>query len=178
MYSGGRGVDLSGRPGILSRRLSNASKKQRFQVSNKYGPPEVTPAGNAGRAKHTTFTVHVRRWVRWWICVGVVCGAVALANIFFRHLTHTQELVILFLGVLFWVLGGLVCWAWEGVQIERVASAQEGQKNGEHVSAGAERKAEAHVWSRAGRQMGPPKSQSMRLLHEYLRRWEKQHNAS
>jgi hypothetical protein len=61
--------------------------------------------------------VHVRRWVLWWSYVGIVCGAVALVNILFRDLTRTQDKVILILGVLHWVLGGIVCWAYDGVKI-------------------------------------------------------------
>jgi len=62
----------------------------------------------------------VRRWVIWWICLGVICGGVALINIFFRDLTRAQDRVILFVGVVFWLLGGLVCWAWEGVQLHKI----------------------------------------------------------
>ena len=51
--------------------------------------------------------------------MGVVGGVIALINIFTRDLTRTQERVILIMGVLFWVLGGLVCHAYDGVQIEK-----------------------------------------------------------
>jgi hypothetical protein len=63
--------------------------------------------------------IHIRihRWVLWWLCLGVVVGAVALVNILFRDLTRTQDKVILVLGIMHWVLGGLVCWAYDGVSI-------------------------------------------------------------
>src|SRR4249919_1227123 len=55
--------------------------------------------------------VRVRRWVMWWFYVGVFCGGIALANIFGRDLTRAQERVLLLIGVLHWLLGGVVCWA-------------------------------------------------------------------
>ena len=63
--------------------------------------------------------IHVRihRWVIWWLCLGVVVGAVALVNILFRDLTRTQDKVILVVGIMHWVLGGIVCWAYDGVRI-------------------------------------------------------------
>jgi H+/Cl- antiporter ClcA len=63
--------------------------------------------------------VHIRihRWVIWWLCLGVVFGAIALVNILFRELTRAQDKVILFVGIVHWVLGGVVCWAFEGVKI-------------------------------------------------------------
>lgn len=65
--------------------------------------------------------IHIRihHWVIWWLCLGVVCGAIALVNILLRDLTHMQEKAILVVGIVHWVLGGVVCWAFEGVKIER-----------------------------------------------------------
>ena len=63
--------------------------------------------------------VRIRRWVIWWFYVGVICGAVALANIFGHDLTHPQERILLLIGALHWLLGGVVCWAFEGVQIRQ-----------------------------------------------------------
>ena len=60
--------------------------------------------------------LRIRRWVIWWFWLGVVCGAVAILNIVTRNLTRSQELIILFIGVMNWVLGGAICWAF-GVQI-------------------------------------------------------------
>jgi hypothetical protein len=66
--------------------------------------------------------IHIRihRWVIWWLCLGVVFGAIALVNILFRELTRAQDKVILLIGIVHWVLGGVVCWAFEGVKITSV----------------------------------------------------------
>jgi hypothetical protein len=66
--------------------------------------------------------IHIRihRWVIWWLCLGVVCGAIALVNILFRELTRTQDKVILLVGIVHWVLGGMVCWAYDGIRISSV----------------------------------------------------------
>ena len=62
--------------------------------------------------------IHLRihHWVIWWAVVGIVCGVVAMVNIFTRNLTQSQDHVILLMGVIFWALGGVVCWAIEGVE--------------------------------------------------------------
>jgi len=70
--------------------------------------------------------LHVRRWVIWWFCLGVICGVTAIVNIFFRELTRAQDRVILFIGVIFWLLGGLVCWAWEGVKLNKLPTSAAG----------------------------------------------------
>ena len=62
--------------------------------------------------------VRIRRWVLWWFYVGVSSGVVAVVNILARDLTRTEEREILVIGVLFWLLGGLVCYACDSVQIE------------------------------------------------------------
>ena len=59
----------------------------------------------------------VHRWVFWWFYVGVACGAVALVNILGRDLSRTQDRIILLIGVMHWVLGGLICYACEGIQL-------------------------------------------------------------
>ena len=65
--------------------------------------------------------IHVRihRWVVWWFYVGIACGVVALVNILNRDLPRTQERAILVIGALHWLLGGLVCYACDGVRIEQ-----------------------------------------------------------
>jgi len=63
------------------------------------------------------FHLHVRRWVKWWIFVGVVCGAIALVNIVGHHLTPTQDKILLLVGAAHWLLGGLVCWAFESIRV-------------------------------------------------------------
>jgi hypothetical protein len=64
--------------------------------------------------------IHVRihRWILWWFYVGVACGAVAVVNILSRNVSRTQEDVILVIGALFWVLGGVVCYACDAIRIE------------------------------------------------------------
>jgi hypothetical protein len=64
------------------------------------------------------FHVRVRRWVVWWFYAGVVCGIAALANIFGRDLTPTAVRILLLVGISHWLLGGLVCWAADGIQIQ------------------------------------------------------------
>jgi hypothetical protein len=66
---------------------------------------------------HIHFRIH--HWVLWWFYVGVVCGVVALVNILSRDLSRTQERVILVIGMMFWLLGGLVAHAYDGVKIEK-----------------------------------------------------------
>jgi len=67
--------------------------------------------------------VRVHRWVRWWFYVGVVCGVVALANIGDRDLSRTQDKIIILIGAVHWLLGGLVCYAYEGIRIEKASAA-------------------------------------------------------
>lgn len=63
--------------------------------------------------------VHLRihHWVLWWFYVGVVLGVVAVVNILMRDLARPQERAILILGLLFWVLGGFVCHAFDGIRV-------------------------------------------------------------
>lgn len=61
--------------------------------------------------------IRIQRWVLWWLCLGVVFGAIALVNIFFRELSRSQDKIILVVGILHWVLGGVVCWAFEGIKV-------------------------------------------------------------
>jgi len=73
--------------------------------------------------------IHIRihRWVVWWLCLGVVFGAIALVNILFRDLTRTQDKIILIVGIVHWVLGGIVCWAFEGVKITPAPASEDHQ---------------------------------------------------
>jgi hypothetical protein len=67
--------------------------------------------------------LRIQHWVIWWFYVGVVCGAVALSIIILGHnLTGTQDRIILAVGVAHWLLGGIVCWAFEGVKVEPARS--------------------------------------------------------
>jgi hypothetical protein len=73
--------------------------------------------------------IHIRihRWVIWWLCLGVVFGAIALVNILFRDLTRSQDKLILVVGIVHWVLGGVVCWAFEGIKISSAPQPPERQ---------------------------------------------------
>jgi hypothetical protein len=127
------------------------------------------PGAGGAKGHHSAITVlHVRPWVRWWFYIGIFCGAVALANIFLRNLTGTQVDVVLFLGAMHWLLGGLVCWAWDGIKIEKPQTDRLEQT--EHLQ-----KPDFNV--PAGRPMLTRISAQGRLLTEYLRRWEEQHHA-
>ena len=87
------------------------------------------------------FHVRLHHWVVGWIYVGIACGVAALANIVLRALTHRQEVIILVIGALYWAMGGLLCWAWEGVRIQRASRLRktqrverEGSAKTEHLS--------------------------------------------
>jgi hypothetical protein len=63
--------------------------------------------------------VRIQHWVLWWFSVGVVVGAIALTNILLRDLSRSQERAILLIGVLNWLLGGIVCYGYDGIRIEK-----------------------------------------------------------
>lgn len=129
-------------------------------------------SGTQHRDFHVITVIRVHPWVRWWFYVGVICGAVALANIFFRDLTRAQERVILLLGVIFWVLGGLVCWAWEGVTLEQHRAPEPDNK----PVGGEEGAMSRYFISPASRQSWLQESRRRGLLAYYLlRHWEKEH---
>lgn len=71
------------------------------------------------------FHVRIHHWVVWWFYVGVICGAVALFNIFGRNLTRSQEDFVLLMGALFWLLGGLVCYGYGGIELQTPPQAPE-----------------------------------------------------
>jgi len=62
--------------------------------------------------------VRIQRWVVWWISLGVAGGLIAVANMVGRDLSHEQENVLLVVGILHWLLGGLVCWALGALQVK------------------------------------------------------------
>jgi hypothetical protein len=62
--------------------------------------------------------LRIQRWVIWWFYVGVVCGAIALVNILGHNLTGAQDRILLIFGAAHWLLGGIVCLAFESVKIE------------------------------------------------------------
>ena len=70
--------------------------------------------------------LRIQRWVVWWFYVGVVCGVIALSIILGHQFTRAQEETLLLLGVAHWLLGGVICWAFDSVRVE--ASAAPAQK--------------------------------------------------
>ncbi len=64
--------------------------------------------------------VHLRihRWVIWWFYIGLIGGLIAFVNIFGHNLSGFQERLLLIVGAAFWLLGGVVCWAYESVKFE------------------------------------------------------------
>jgi hypothetical protein len=65
--------------------------------------------------------IHVKHWVLWWFYLGVLCGVIAMINIFFRDLSSEDIRLVLVFGVLHWVLGGVVCYCLDGVKIVQAA---------------------------------------------------------
>jgi hypothetical protein len=63
--------------------------------------------------------LRIHRWVLWWFWIGVVLGAIAVVNILLRNLTRWQETIILVVGALNWLIGGIICWGYGAVRIER-----------------------------------------------------------
>jgi hypothetical protein len=68
--------------------------------------------------------LRVQHWVVWWFYLGVAGAVVALANILGRDLTRTQDSINLLVGVAHWVLGGLVCYAYDSIRIEQPPAEQ------------------------------------------------------
>ncbi len=48
------------------------------------------------------------------------CGVIAVVNILTLNLKRVQVLVILIVGAVHWVLGGVFCWALDGVRIHEI----------------------------------------------------------
>jgi len=86
--------------------------------------------------------VLVHRWVLWWFYLGIVCGVVALSNILFGDLTRTDEHILLIVGAIHWILGGLVCWALDGIRVGEPA-----QRDIGHPVVSADGKREWHAAS-------------------------------
>jgi len=70
-------------------------------------------------SKITYIHFKIHRWVLWWFYIGVACGVVAVINILMRHLTRTQEEIVLAIGVMHWLLGGAACYFYDSVRIEK-----------------------------------------------------------
>ena len=65
------------------------------------------------------YHLRIHHWVVEWFFVGVICGIVALVNIFARTVSPGQIDIILFFGVLYWAIGGVICYAHEHLKIEQ-----------------------------------------------------------
>lgn len=137
-------------------------------------PNDVTSAAT------NTVTVRIRPWVRWWFFIGVICGAVALANIIFRDLTRLQERIILLLGVVHWVLGGLVCWAWQGIRFTKPTPQEVMTLTAADTQHEPRATVESHYFTLSGSDRARLRiSHRRELLDDYLlRRWERQHPSS
>ena len=72
--------------------------------------------------------LRVHRWVIWWIYVGLICGTIAVVNILAHSLTPRQDRILIVMGAAHWLLGGIVCWASEGVKMQSRDSSIAGQK--------------------------------------------------
>jgi hypothetical protein len=54
---------------------------------------------------------HFHHWMVWWLYLGLILGAIVSLNILERHLMRDQDMVLVVLGAIFWILGGVVCYA-------------------------------------------------------------------
>ena len=83
--------------------------------------------------------VHVQRWVVWWMVVGIMCGIVAITNILEHNLTRAQDRILIAIGIMNWLLGGLICYAFSGVRIQELSrSASRKKEIGPEPQAGPE----------------------------------------
>lgn len=62
--------------------------------------------------------LRVHHWVVWWFWLAVIFSGVSLLNVLVRNLTRPQDKVVAIVSALFWVIGGIFCYAVEGVQVE------------------------------------------------------------
>jgi hypothetical protein len=134
-------------------------------------------SGHRVSASSPVTALRIHPWVLWWFYVGVVCGVVAVANILFRDLTRTQERILLFLGVVHWLLGGLVCWACEGIQTERSMQPLSNEKQFQGVAHENEWHAPSDfLFPGGGRTLLPPSQarHSRELLDAYVLRHREQ----
>jgi hypothetical protein len=86
--------------------------------------------------------LRVHRWVVSWFIVGIFLGAIAIINIVFRDLSRTQDRTILIVGALNWLLGGIVCYGYGGIRIQRL------DQNGktDHSSASVRNRRPQNEW--------------------------------
>jgi hypothetical protein len=72
--------------------------------------------------------LRIQRWVVWWFYVGVVCGVIALSVMVGHNFTGAQDRTLLLLGVAHWLLGGIICWAFDSVRVEPRSPSPPAQK--------------------------------------------------
>ena len=113
----------------------------------------------------------VRPWVIWWFCLGIVGAAIALPEIFLRDLTHFQERILLSFGIAHWLLGGIICWAWEGVKFGQ-AHPEEPHHARSAASELPEINVLAELRSHQNTRTSPRHSRPRRELTAYLQHWE------
>jgi hypothetical protein len=61
--------------------------------------------------------VHTRiqHWVVDWFYLGLICAVVVLVNLLARTLSADTLILALFFGALSWLIGGIVCYGYEGL---------------------------------------------------------------
>ena len=62
--------------------------------------------------------LRVRHWVVVWFWLAVIFGAVALVNVVVRDLPRTEDKVVAVVSAFFWLIGGVFCYAVDGITIE------------------------------------------------------------
>lgn len=67
--------------------------------------------------------MNMRGWVPWWIVLGAVGGLAVFLLHTVYELSFQQKLVFAVVGISFWALGGLLCWATKSANFEFDASA-------------------------------------------------------
>lgn len=70
------------------------------------------------------FHIRIHHWVLWWISLGIGCGVIVVSNILLGGLMRQHQDLFLLLGALYWLKGGLVCWALEAVEVSRPGSGE------------------------------------------------------
>jgi hypothetical protein len=101
--------------------------------------------------------VRIHRWALWWFYIGLVLGAVALINILFRDLTRMQDRFVLAVGVMNWVLGGVVCYCLGGIRIKN----SRGPAKTNDLPAGTPQRPSQKEWHSASEFVLPGRRQSL-----------------
>jgi len=62
--------------------------------------------------------LRIHRWVIWWVFIGVLGGIIAGINMWGHNLSRAEDRILILLGAAHWLLGGIICWMSDGVEIE------------------------------------------------------------